>query len=261
MVALHRKTTLPSMSDSKSIDLSKVFSGLQAEMFTRMATVRKTVEHAPSMGDEGEAEWIELFQHFLPKRYQADKAFILDSNGRISEQMDVVIFDRQYSPFLAKLKKAHYIPAESVYAVFEVKQDLTAAHIQYAGDKAASVRALHRTSMTITHAGGSFKPREHFKILSGLLCHSSKWKPVYGKPFGSSIKALKLDERLDFGCCLEAGSFFVDWTTGTPMLRISDKEDSLVSFVLGVIDALQLLGTVPALDVNAYLKPLLKKGG
>jgi hypothetical protein len=247
------------MTNPKPADLFQIFKGLQAEMFTRMDNARKSVEHAPSLGDEGEAEWIELFQHFLPKRYQADKAFVVDCNGRISEQMDVVIFDRQYSPFLAKWKKAHYIPAESVYAVFEVKQDLTAAHIKYAGEKAASVRALHRTTMAIQHAGGTFKPREHFNILAGLLCHSSKWNPVYGKPFNAAIKRLDVSQRLDFGCCPEEGSFFIDWHTGLPVSRFSSKETSLVSFVLGVILALQQLGTVPALDLNAYLTPLLKK--
>jgi hypothetical protein len=247
------------MPDPKPADLFQIFKGLQTEMFTRMDNARKGVAHAPSMGDEGEAEWIELFQHFLPKRYQADKAFVVDCNGRISEQMDVVIFDRQYSPFLAKWKKAHYIPAESVYAVLEVKQDLTAAHIKYAGEKAASVRALHRTTMAIQHAGGTFKPREHFNILAGLLCHSTKWKPVFGKPFAKAIKGLDVTQRLDFGCALEAGSFFIDWQTGLPVSRFSTKETSLVSFVLGVINSLQQLGTVPALDLNAYLNPLLKK--
>jgi hypothetical protein len=223
-----------------------------------MDNVRKGIKHAPSMGDEGEEEWIEIFRHFLPKRYQADKAFVVDCNGRISEQQDVVIFDRQYSPFLAKWKKAHFIPAESVYAILEVKQDLTAAHIKYAGEKAASVRALHRTTMAIQHAGGTFKPREHFNILAGLLCHSTKWTPVFGKPFEKAIKGLDVSHQLDFGCALEAGSFFTDWKTGLPVSRYSTKETSLVSFVLGMIHALQQLGTVPALDLNAYLTPLLK---
>jgi hypothetical protein len=102
--------------------------------------------------------------------------------------MDVVIFDRQYSPFLAKFKKSNYIPAESVYAVFEVKQDLSTEQIVYAGKKAASVRALHRTATVIQHAGGTFKPRTHFEILAGLLCHSTKWKTPFGIPF---VKALR----------------------------------------------------------------------
>ena len=40
-------------------------------------------------------------------------------------------------------------------------------------------------------------------------------------------------------------------------MRFSDRDTTLVSFVLGIIQALQQLGTVPALDMNAYLSPLL----
>lgn len=238
-----------------------MFLGLQNEMFQRMETVRANIGHAPTMGDEAEAEWIELFQHFLPKRYQADKAFVVDSNGTISEQMDVVVFDRQYSPFMAKLKKANYVPAESVYAVLEAKQDLTAEHIEYAGKKAASVRNLHRTAMPIVHAGGTHQPRKDFTILAGFFCHANGWKKeAFGKPFDAALRTAAPAERLDFGCCLEAGSFFVDWQSGQPSVKTSDKDTALVSFVLGVIAALQRLGTVPALDLGAYLSPMLTKG-
>jgi hypothetical protein len=61
------------MPTPKMVKLSEMFGGLQKEMLDRMKTARETVQHAPSMGDEGEQEWIEVFQHFLPKRYQAIK--------------------------------------------------------------------------------------------------------------------------------------------------------------------------------------------
>ena len=90
----------------------------------------------------------------LPHRYQADRAFVIDSHGECSEQIDVVIYDRQYSPFLYNQANQRYIPAESVYAVLEVKQDLSREHRLYAGGKAASVRRLHRTSAPIPYAEG-----------------------------------------------------------------------------------------------------------
>lgn len=36
-----------------------------------------------------------------------------------------MIYDRRYSPFLFNQSGAVFIPAESVYAVFEVKQELS----------------------------------------------------------------------------------------------------------------------------------------
>src|SRR3546814_8384516 len=79
--------------------------------------------------------------------YEARKGFVVDSRGVFSQQIDVIIHDRQYSPFVFTFKGTDVVPAESVYAVFEAKQELTAAYIRYAGEKAASVRRLHRTSL------------------------------------------------------------------------------------------------------------------
>jgi uncharacterized protein DUF6602 len=101
-----------------------------------------------------ESVWIELLETYLPRRYQAATAHIVDSLGAFSQQIDVVVFDRQYSPFIFKYQGQTIIPAESVYAVFESKQASNAALVAYAQEKVASVRRLHRTSLPIPYAKG-----------------------------------------------------------------------------------------------------------
>ena len=53
---------------------------------------------------------------YLPHRYQAETAHVVDSRGAFSQQIDVVVFDRQYSPFIFKFQRQTIVPAESVYA-------------------------------------------------------------------------------------------------------------------------------------------------
>jgi hypothetical protein len=209
------------------------------------------------LGDEGESSWLGLFQDYLPKRYQAEKAFVIDSCGQCSQQQDIVIFDRQYSPFLLHLEHARYVPAESVYAVFEVKQDLTREHICYAGEKAASVRTLRRTTTTIFHAGGKHDPKPHFTILAGLLCLASGWFPPFGDAFKEAVASLEELERLQCGCCLTAGAFECDWSKPCPSISVSPGDTALVYFFLRLLTQLQKLGTVPAIDLDAYAKQLL----
>jgi hypothetical protein len=72
-----------------------------------------------------------------------------------SQQIDVVVFDRQYSPFIFHYEGQIIIPAESLYAAFEAKQSINAAQVAYAQGKVASVRRLHRTSLPIPYAEGS----------------------------------------------------------------------------------------------------------
>ena len=140
------------------VDLKKIFLGLQEEMVSRLSTNREVITHPGTKGDASELKWIEMLNNYLPQRYKVDKAFVLDSEGARSEQIDVVVYDRQYSPFLFHEGGAIYIPSESVYAVFEVKQSLNKDAIEYAGGKVESVRKLKRTSVKIPHAGGTFSP-------------------------------------------------------------------------------------------------------
>lgn len=124
--------------------LSQLLSSLHDDIQQRLATVRKTIHHPGSKGDASENVWIDMLELYLPKRYQTAKAHIVDSLGNFSQQIDVVVFDRQYSPFIFTYENQTIIPAESVYAVFEAKQTADASLVNYAQEKVASVRRLHR---------------------------------------------------------------------------------------------------------------------
>jgi len=62
--------------------------------------------------------WLQLLQTYLRQRYEAATAYVVDSKGAFSQQIDVVVFDRQYSPFIFSYEGQTITRAESVYAVF-----------------------------------------------------------------------------------------------------------------------------------------------
>jgi uncharacterized protein DUF6602 len=105
-------------------------------------------------GVASEPHWINLFNRYLPQRYRATSGFIVDADGQRSRQIDLVIYDHFYSPLLFHDVSEPYIPAESVYAVFEVKRILYRKWILDAGRKAASVRRLRRTSAPLVWTNG-----------------------------------------------------------------------------------------------------------
>jgi hypothetical protein len=123
--------------------LSVLLAGLHDDIQRKLETVRKSFAHPGTKGDASENVWLELLNTYLPKR-QAATAHVVDSKGVFSDQIDVVVFDRQYSPFIFHFQGQTIIPAESVYAVFEAKQVINAARVAYAQKKAVSVRRLHR---------------------------------------------------------------------------------------------------------------------
>ena len=95
--------------------LPKLLAGLHDDIEKRLEIARKTFGHPVAKGDASEEVWLELLKTYLPQRYQAAKAFVVDSKGSFSEQIDVLIFDRQYTPFIFKYQGQTIVPAEGVY--------------------------------------------------------------------------------------------------------------------------------------------------
>lgn len=236
--------------------LSVLLAGLHDDIQQKLEIARKSFGHPVSKGDASETVWLELLQTYLPKRYQAATAHVVDSNGVFSDQIDVVVFDRQYSPFIFSFKGQTIIPAESVYAVFEAKQSINGDQIEYAQKKAASVRRLHRTSLPIPHAGGTYPAKPLIPILGGILTFEADWKPAFGQPMGDALKQDMSDGRLDFGCIAAHGYFSLDPTSGAYDTFSGGKPAT--AFLFKLISQLQFAGTVPMIDVQAYAQWLAK---
>ena len=160
--------------------LPQLLAGLHDDIQQRLETVRKSFDHPGTKGDASEKVWLELLQTYLPQRYQAASVHVVDSLGMFSEQIDVVVFDRQYSPFIFNYEGQTIIPAESVYAVFEAKQTVNASQVKYARKKVASVRRLRRTSLPIPYAKGTYPAKPLIPIYGGLLTFESDWNPALG---------------------------------------------------------------------------------
>jgi hypothetical protein len=239
------------------INLHQIFLNLQKQMIQKLSANREIIFHPTSKGDASEINWIEWLKNYLPRRYQADKAFIIDSNNRFSQQLDLVIYDRQYSPFIFNQDGAIYIPAESVYAVFEVKQELDKTNLLYAGEKIKSVRLLNRTSAPIVHAGGHIQePKPPFRIIGGVLTLTSGWVDTFGDAFQSCINSLDEHSQIDIGCVLEKASYTVEYQEKSFSLETSQNEETLIYFFLKLLINLQKLGTVPAMDIEAYARAI-----
>ena len=201
---------------SKNIPLRELFSGLQNQMTAQLNTNRKYITHSGSKGDALENAWIDWLRKYLPNRYSVDKAIVIDSNGDTSDQIDIVIYDNWFTPFIFSQNGFHYIPAEGVYAVFEVKPDIAdfskkMTNIEYAGRKIESVRKLKRTTTDIISVGKLQEPRGLTKIVGGILASTKSGEIKNNDTLEKHLKAQTNLRSLDFGCIADYGSFYVDY--------------------------------------------------
>lgn len=239
---------------STPFDLANAFAIKQDQLHSELRGA-EVVSHPDDKGDISEGAWTSLLTGLLPARYRVSQATVVDCMGGKSDAIDLVIHDRHFSPLVFEQSGVLYVPAESVYAVFECKPTLNKDYLGYAGDKAASVRLLHRTSAQIVHAGGVIAtPKPPPEILSGLLTTRSDWSPAFGRPFTEQL-ATSGGRRLDLGCVVAAGGWELP-ADPNATTSVAEQDRSLVFFAIRLLARLQQMGTIPAMDYDAWSKSL-----
>lgn len=230
--------------------------GLRASFFA----IREVTSHGPTIGDRGEADWVGLMRDFLPTRYVVGPIFAVDHHGAISEQIDAAVYDTHFSPqwFGAAGGGIRFVPIESVYAVFEVKPEFNTEHIEAARKKVASVRRLERTSQAIYHKGGKYEAQEieMAPIIGGILTTRAGLTDPVKKL--QKLQTNRDTSFLDIGLCLDQFAF--DYTPTVDNGGVDTKlttrfdDDRLIHFCIRLFQQLQMIGSVPAVDMTKYEK-------
>ena len=254
-----------------SFDIAGAFRDKQASMLTSHSAIRRVSTHPTTLGDQSERDWIGVLEGFLPERYAVGPIFAVDADGGISEQIDVAVYDRQYSPlWFGAQGGCDFVPVEAVYAVFEVKPTINTTYIESAQRKVASVRRLRRTSAPIKHAGGSFAASDPAAkhLIGGLLTANAGWttrESTIAK-LKQHLPSVGQENSLDIG--IAVGSIAFDFTP-TPIelgsreehipLEFSAADDQLIHFGIRLFRQLQQLGTVLDIDMGAYENALRRE--
>ena len=132
-------------------------------------------------------------------------------------------------------------------------------------------------------SGTRIPARPLTKIVGGILTTTSSYSGH--DTVKKQLKDLKGYQTLDIGCLCDAGSFYVDYEEKIPgginptesiknnrkfieqvyasrevrKIKFSDKDVSLFTFFLQLVSYLKSIGTVPAIDINEYLKAIDEK--
>jgi hypothetical protein len=251
-------------SPLEPFDIEGAFADQEEELAATLARGRRITRQPGIVGDATEGGWKHMLCAFLPGRYGVVSGKVVDSQGHQSQQIDVIVHDTYYSPLMFTIGTDRFVPVESVYAVFEIKQTLNRAHLDAAAEKAESVRRLHRTSAEIpNHFGiGTSKDLSRFPILAGLLTSQSEWAVPFDDILRGHLEGQTPEQAVDFGCALGAGAFDAErepLVSGRSLIDLSTSVPgrALSFFAMRLLHRLQQLGTVGAIDYEAYAAPIV----
>ena len=225
---------------------------IKTKQEAHLATLRMELLHSTTKGDHCENAWIKYLESFLPKRYKVGKGIVYDSDGNTSEQIDIIIYDPFYTPLIITTESGDIIvAAESVYAVFECRQKINKANLEYASKKITSVTSLNRKSTFIVDNGERKSGRKPTKIIGGILATKSS-------SMAATANNAKHFMNIDIGyapddlCFLSRRIAYDDYE-----MVVKNSIDAASLFFWGLLEDLHSIGTVAPIDNLAYAEFLM----
>jgi len=165
--------------------LSQIFDGLSSKLQSDFDFLSSQFEHRPSRGFAREYILKELLRQYLPGKLAIGSGVIVSTDGSVSKQIDIVIYDSMNTPIMYGAGDLQIFPVECVYAVMEVKSLLTSSELVKSIDNIRSVKAMQKIA---------YIPRQGPIITTvDLYGEELDYFPVLGFVFAyDSIKNIKL---------------------------------------------------------------------
>jgi hypothetical protein len=127
----------------KKVTIAKQVSEQLNRMLVARSGQAKLLNHNLEKGLGNEQVLRDLLTDFLPRRYGVAKGKIVNSDGEMSKQLDVIIYDAINCPILfIDENRNQILPIEGVFTVVEVKTTLTSKTLGESFENLASVYPL-----------------------------------------------------------------------------------------------------------------------
>ena len=162
---------------AKTLNLAAIFKSDAEELLrSREEAIRIHGTNIRAAGNEVEQAVRDYLKRMLPPRYYVTSGHLIDQEGRVSPQLDVIVADNFNMPSLLTTKDGtEYVPITSVFAIGEVKS--TYYHSERYYDKFHRVLRQINSELTrplvenTAHEG--LAPSTNMRDLA--LCSSNKY--------------------------------------------------------------------------------------
>ncbi len=187
------------------------FESFASEIISKFQRVKNLVSHRPSSGDYHEEIIKVVLRNFLSKRYSVKKGFLFAGDGKVSNQIDIMIVDENIpAAYIFQEGDFAIVLPEAVVAVIEVKTTLNAPDFVSAVENIASAKKLREFPVTlpgIVFAYDGTKPTD--RILDGWFK-----KQIFLKYKNDSVFTPNTFFFLNHGCLLSRFTREGKWDWG-----------------------------------------------
>lgn len=214
----------------------KIMDSLVQEVHNqlRLATA---IKHPGESGRARENALAAFIRRLVPRSFGVDTGFVIDSQGEISRQIDIVIYRTDYHPVFEIGGVKHFL-VESVVAVIENKARITTrAQLKSALENIRSVKKLDRSNQggnKIVRAdeSGPVVSKSEFKhqVFGAIVTQKSLSKPKLSQELLNYLRSS--DRTVWFNLYIDVNSFTASYSKKRKEGdSVSSAEDTLATVV------------------------------
>ena len=134
--------------EDKKILLKDLILSASQQLRQDFMEIQENNPHAAESGAETEIILKAFLKERLPRRFDVETGFVVGSDGSVSKQCDLIIYDAINCPIYRKGPKTYIFPKDNVAAVIEVKSKINKDELNDAGRKIESVKKIKPSPIT-----------------------------------------------------------------------------------------------------------------
>ena len=269
---------IPSPSPDDPSRLARITATTARKLQASFDEIREAYTHSGLKGASGEELVAEFLRQRLPSSIGVTTGQVLDTDGGMSKQVDVVLYDALRTPmlFASSVGASHLVPAEGVLGVIEVKTHLTSTLVEGCIANCQSVkqrirRAYFTQAIQQRHSayGSTW---DELPIFYSVFAATSDG--MYAGKLNELQAAIPVHERIDSVGYLDRGINLNVRLAGTPVPKpqfaarpdptsaVTDcpSEHALLLWYATLAGAVMQAGVRP-IDISRYLASELEVTG
>lgn len=250
------------------MDLENVFRSINKKMLIDFDEISSEIVHRGAKGKVREIEIVkEYLDKYSPRNVGLANGEIISVDGRVSAETDIILFEKNSSPYLVIKEGYQVFPIECVYGVIEVKSFLDRKQLQDSFDKINYIKEMPKLA---------FEPQRG-PIVQSTTIYDKEWSyfPTLGFiiAFDSiDLKTLRAhhmeltascppEHRIDSIWVLKKG-MLVNYNPSLDMVELAPSNSNLPCAVLSDnplmlltihLQSLLMAGWMPRFMIRDYL--------
>ena len=129
------------------MNLEQTFKGIKDKMLIDFTEISSQVKHCASKGSIREREVIkEYLEKYLPGNIGISNGECISVDGTVSPECDIILYEKNTTPYLIHKDGYQVFPIECVYGVIEVKSKLDKAQLKDSIEKIKKIKSMHKNA-------------------------------------------------------------------------------------------------------------------